>query len=83
VKSSDQRGESPKHDIVVVADGSSGIKDPDPELTKLNTIPTFLPIMKGVCVTCDFARTQTVTHKHIIHGGPKGTPPPRKNLNVR
>lgn len=43
------RGEqgTPKHDIVVVADGSNPIKDPDPELTKLNTIPVFFPIMRG------------------------------------
>ena len=32
---------------MIVADGSNLVKDPDPELTKLNTIPPFLPIMKG------------------------------------
>lgn len=37
----------PKHDIVVVKDGTQYIKDPDPELTKLNTIPIFYPIMRG------------------------------------
>ncbi|KAK7107908.1 BLOC-1-related complex subunit 5-like [Littorina saxatilis] len=42
-----EQGSSPKHDIVVVADGSNVVKDPDPELTKLNTIPSFYPIMKG------------------------------------
>lgn len=42
-----EQGTSPKHDIVVVADGSNLVKDPDPELTKLNTIPSFLPIMRG------------------------------------
>ena len=36
-----------KHDIVVVKDGTQYIKDPDPELTKLNTIPVFYPIMRG------------------------------------
>lgn len=36
-----------KHDIVVVADGNVIEKDPDPELTKLNTIPVFYPIMRG------------------------------------
>lgn len=38
---------TPKHDIVVVAGGCSQVKDPDPELTKLNTIPIFFPIIKG------------------------------------
>lgn len=38
---------TPKHDIVVVADGQAVIKDPDPELTRLGTIPTFYPIMRG------------------------------------
>lgn len=38
---------TPKHDIVIVADGNTVIKDPDPELTKLNTIPVFYPIMRG------------------------------------
>lgn len=37
---------TPKHEIVVVADGYFPIKDPDPELTKLNTIPMFFPIMR-------------------------------------
>ena len=37
----------PKHDIVVVKDGTQYVKDPDPELTKLNTIPVFYPIMRG------------------------------------
>ena len=36
-----------KHDIVVVTGGQAAEKDPDPELTKLNTIPIFYPIMKG------------------------------------
>ncbi|XP_061177611.1 BLOC-1-related complex subunit 5-like [Saccostrea echinata] len=36
-----------KHDIIVVADGNVIEKDPDPELTKLNTIPVFYPIMRG------------------------------------
>ncbi|GFO27241.1 loss of heterozygosity 12 chromosomal region 1 protein homolog [Plakobranchus ocellatus] len=38
---------TPKHEIVVVADGQVLIKDPDPELTKLNTIPVFFPILRG------------------------------------
>lgn len=38
---------TPKHEIVVVADGNVPIKDPDPELTKLNTIPLFYPIIRG------------------------------------
>lgn len=38
---------TPKHDIVVVADGQTIIKDPDPELTRLGTIPAFYPIMRG------------------------------------
>ncbi|KAH9496567.1 BLOC-1- complex subunit 5 [Bulinus truncatus] len=38
---------TPKHEIVVVADGLIPIKDPDPELTKLNTIPVFFPILRG------------------------------------
>ncbi|XP_059145870.1 BLOC-1-related complex subunit 5-like [Physella acuta] len=38
---------TPKHEIVVVADGLIPVKDPDPELTKLNTIPVFFPILKG------------------------------------
>lgn len=38
---------TPKHDIVVVADGQTVIKDPDPELTRLGTIPAFYPIMRG------------------------------------
>ncbi|XP_048765144.1 BLOC-1-related complex subunit 5-like [Ostrea edulis] len=37
----------PKHDIVVVTDGNVIEKDPDPELTKMNTIPVFYPIMRG------------------------------------
>lgn len=36
-----------KHDIVVVADGQTIIKDPDPELTRLGTIPAFYPILRG------------------------------------
>lgn len=36
-----------KHTIVVVADGQVDVKDPDPELTRLSTIPTFYPIMRG------------------------------------
>jgi uncharacterized coiled-coil protein SlyX len=35
-----------KHEIVVVADGYIPVKDPDPELTKLNTIPVFFPIIR-------------------------------------
>lgn len=31
----------------MVADGNVIEKDPDPELTKLNTIPVFYPIMRG------------------------------------
>ncbi|CAG5116101.1 unnamed protein product [Candidula unifasciata] len=38
---------TPKHEIVVVADGYIPVKDPDPELTKLNTIPVFFPIMRS------------------------------------
>ena len=38
---------TPKHDIVVVTEGNVPEKDPDPELTKLNTIPVFYPIMRG------------------------------------
>lgn len=38
---------TPKHDIVVVTEGNAPEKDPDPELTKLNTIPVFYPIMRG------------------------------------
>ena len=38
---------TPKHEIVVVADGQIPIKDPDPELTKLNAIPVFFPILRG------------------------------------
>ena len=38
---------TPKHDIVVVAEGQTPVKDPDPELTKLNAIPVFLPILRG------------------------------------
>jgi len=38
---------APKHEIVVVADGQVPVKDPDPELTKLNTIPMFYPILRG------------------------------------
>ncbi|KAH3734395.1 BLOC-1-related complex subunit 5-like [Dreissena polymorpha] len=38
---------TPKHNIVVVADGQSIIKDPDPEITKLNTIPVIWPILRG------------------------------------
>ncbi|KAK3096679.1 hypothetical protein FSP39_002323 [Pinctada imbricata] len=45
--SKDPKDLNPKHDIVVVAGGQSPEKDPDPELTKLNTIPVFYPIMKG------------------------------------
>ncbi|RUS86092.1 hypothetical protein EGW08_006112 [Elysia chlorotica] len=37
----------PKHEIVVVADGQIPVKDPDPELTKLNAIPMFFPILRG------------------------------------
>ncbi|KAL8614551.1 hypothetical protein ACOMHN_049851 [Nucella lapillus] len=40
-------GPVPKHNIVVVADGSVAIKDPDPELTRLNTIPPFEPLLKA------------------------------------
>ncbi|XP_060580726.1 BLOC-1-related complex subunit 5-like [Ruditapes philippinarum] len=36
-----------KHTIVVVADGQVDLKDPDPELTRLSTIPAFYPIMRG------------------------------------
>lgn len=38
---------TPKHDIVVVADGYVPIKDPDPEMTRLSTIPVFFPILRG------------------------------------
>ncbi|XP_041354241.1 BLOC-1-related complex subunit 5-like [Gigantopelta aegis] len=38
---------TPKHDIVVVTEGQIPEKDPDPELTKLNAIPVFLPILRG------------------------------------
>ncbi|VDI02180.1 Hypothetical predicted protein [Mytilus galloprovincialis] len=38
---------NPKHDIIVVKDGTQYVKDPDPELTKLSTIPVFYPIMRG------------------------------------
>jgi len=36
-----------KHNIVIVKDGTVIEKDPDPEFTKLNTIPVFYPIMRG------------------------------------
>lgn len=47
VKDEKDTSKQPKHDIVVVKDGTQYIKDPDPELTKLNTIPVFYPIMRG------------------------------------
>jgi len=43
----DKDSSTPKHEIIVVADGQVPLKDPDPELTKLNTIPVFYPILKG------------------------------------
>ncbi|XP_005088906.1 BLOC-1-related complex subunit 5 [Aplysia californica] len=42
-----EKDTTPKHEIVVVADGHIPVKDPDPELTKLNTIPVFFPILRG------------------------------------
>ncbi|XP_071113140.1 BLOC-1-related complex subunit 5-like [Haliotis cracherodii] len=47
VQQNKDKESTPKHDIVVVAEGQAPIKDPDPELTKLNTIPVFFPIMRG------------------------------------
>ncbi|WAR09025.1 BORC5-like protein [Mya arenaria] len=41
------RESTPKHNIVVVADGQTVIKDPDPELTRLDTIPVIYPILRG------------------------------------
>lgn len=38
---------TPKHDIVVVAEGSAPDRNADPELVKLHAIPAFLPIMRG------------------------------------
>ncbi|KAL8573516.1 hypothetical protein ACOMHN_047787 [Nucella lapillus] len=58
-----EQGTSPKHDIVVVADGSNLLKDPDPELTKLNTIPSFLPIMKGSLNVSTPTRDQDIMDK--------------------
>ena len=40
------RESTPKHDIVVVTEGGPMEKDPDPELTKLNAIPVFHPVIK-------------------------------------
>ncbi|CAE1263964.1 BORCS5 [Acanthosepion pharaonis] len=37
---------TPKHDIVVVTECGPMQKDPDPELTKLNAIPVFHPVIK-------------------------------------
>ena len=41
------KDEKQTHKIVVVADGSISTKNKDPELTKLNAIPAFYPIMRG------------------------------------
>lgn len=38
---------TPKHDIVVVADGKVDDRDKDPELIKLYSIPGFMPILRG------------------------------------
>ncbi|XP_033739695.1 BLOC-1-related complex subunit 5-like [Pecten maximus] len=43
----DGKEDTPKHKIVVVADGNVSPKDKDPELTKLEAIPVFYPIMRG------------------------------------
>ncbi|XP_013379465.1 BLOC-1-related complex subunit 5 [Lingula anatina] len=40
-------GGGPKHDIVVVAEGVSQKPGIDPELIKLQTIPMFLPVIRG------------------------------------
>ncbi|CAI9738279.1 Hypothetical predicted protein [Octopus vulgaris] len=41
-----ERQSTPKHDIVIVAEGGPLQKDPDPEQTKLNAIPVFQPVLK-------------------------------------
>lgn len=62
---------TPKHDIIVVADGQVNIKDPDPELTRLNTIPTFFPIMRGSLnlpnSSRDFDVLEKLDFKHLLN----------------
>lgn len=60
-------GTVPKHSIVVVADGSVAIKDPDPELTRLNTIPTFSPVIKSSLNLVSGPRDQDVLQKLDHH----------------
>ena len=52
---------SPKHDIVVVAHGTTTEKDSNPELTKLNTIPFCLPIIPS-SVLSEYKSSSTVGH---------------------
>ncbi|KAL4233890.1 hypothetical protein ACF0H5_008563 [Mactra antiquata] len=67
--SSNQPGQL-KHTIVVVADGQVDIKDPDPELTRLNTIPMFYPIMRGSLnlptSTRDMDSLEKLDPKHLL-----------------
>ncbi|XP_076445335.1 BLOC-1-related complex subunit 5-like isoform X1 [Babylonia areolata] len=65
-KSSEHRT-TPKHSIVVVADGSVTIKDPDPELTRLNTIPTFEPMIKSSLNLVSGSRDQESLEKLDHH----------------
>jgi len=66
-----EKDATPKHDIVVVADGQMVVKDPDPELTKLNTIPVFYPILKGSVNTATATAPQAdmldkLDHKQVL-----------------
>eukprot|EP00918_Siedleckia_nematoides_P042674 GHVU01093211.1.p1 GENE.GHVU01093211.1~~GHVU01093211.1.p1 ORF type:complete len:255 (+),score=30.04 GHVU01093211.1:62-826(+) len=45
--SNDRTTSTPKHDIVVVAEGNKYPEDNDPELQKIENIPMFLPILRA------------------------------------
>jgi len=66
-----EKDNTPKHDIVVVADGQIPLKDPDPELTKLTTIPVFYPILKGSLNLSTGSRDMDVLdkidYKQVLH----------------
>ena len=42
-----KEGYTPKHDIVVVAEGAPQEPSEDTELTRLDEIPVFLPLLRG------------------------------------